>query len=100
MNPMQTRAPRYPIQVAVEFRDQAPGSGTTENISSSGVLIERASRQAAVDSPVAMRFDFFPGARETLFTGTVVRLTDAGFAVQFRGLSEKARGVLATALPN
>ncbi len=79
----QRSAPRFNVQVPTEYENGHPGSGLTENVSLSGVLIEPASRSIAIQTEIRLRFSFFIGSFDTLFHGTVVRHTGDGFAVEF-----------------
>jgi hypothetical protein len=92
-------APRYPLQAPVEFNDGAGGTGTTENISVSGVLIEDSTFQVEVRSDVILHFSFFAGSFGIPFLGTVVRHSSGGFAVRFFELGSPQREVLREALP-
>ena len=73
--------PRFSIQVPTEYEYESstPGSGFTENVSTSGVLVEHASAGFPIDAELRMRFLFFHGSFDTLFTGAVVRYTAARF---------------------
>ncbi len=79
----QRAAPRFGVQVPTEYEDSHMGSGFTENLSVSGVLIEPASRSPAIQTEIRLRFSFFIGSFDTVFQGTVIRHTKDGFAVQF-----------------
>ena len=70
-------------QVPTEYENSQTGSGLTENVSLSGVLIEHASRSIAIQTEIRLRFSFFVGSFDTEFQGTVIRHTEGGFAVQF-----------------
>ncbi len=76
------REPRFPVQVPTEYENSQTGSGLTENVSLSGVLIE-ASRSIPIQTEIRLRFSFFVGSFDTEFQGTVIRHTGGGFAVQF-----------------
>ncbi len=78
-------APRFSIQVPTEYEYESsrPGSGFTENVSTSGVLVEHTSAAFPIDTELRMRFSFFQGSFDTLFTGAVVRYTEDGFAARF-----------------
>lgn len=78
-------APRFSIQVPTEYEyeNTTPGSGFTENVSSSGVLIEYTAAVFPIDTELRMRFSFFHGAFDTVFKGAVVRYTEDGFAARF-----------------
>ena len=100
-NSERRTARRYDIRVPVEYEhdDDAQGSGTTWNLSVSGVRIENTSKTIGVGNRVAMRFSFFAGSFATSFPGSVVRHTSAGFAVQFDVLGADQIRLLDQALP-
>ncbi len=77
------REPRFSVQVPTEYENSQTGSGLTENVSLSGVLIEHASRSIPIQTEIRLRFSFFSGSFDTEFQGTVIRHTGGGFAVQF-----------------
>ncbi len=81
----ERRAPRFSIQVPTEYeyRTSTWGTGLTENVSTSGVLVEHTSAASPIDAEMRMRFSFFHGSFDTVFTGAVVRYTEGGFAVRF-----------------
>ncbi len=97
----ERRAPRLSIQVPTEYEYESstPGSGLTENVSTSGVLVEHASAAFPIDAELRMRFSFFHGSFDTLFTGAVVRHTADGFAARFVRLETAQIEVLRTVLP-
>ncbi len=76
-------APRLAIQAPTEYENSAPGNGFTQNLSISGVLIEHASAEIPIDTELRMRFSFFHGSFDTVFTGAVVRYAEDGFAARF-----------------
>ena len=90
----QRREPRFSVQVPTEYENCHPGSGLTENLSLSGVLIERVSRSIAIQTELRLRFSFFIGSFDTLFHGTVVRHTGDGFAVEFGDIDPVQLNVL------
>ncbi len=90
----QRSAPRFNVQVPTEYENGHPGSGLTENVSPSGVLIEPASRSIAIQTELQLRFSFFIGSFDTVFQGTVVRHTEDGFAVQSMNMDEAQLEVL------
>ncbi len=91
-------APRFIIQVPTEYENSQMGSGLTENVSISGVRIEKASISAAIQTEIRLRFSFFKGSFDTIFQGTVVRHTGPGFAVQFGDMGEAQLEVLSRTL--
>ncbi len=56
------REPRFRVQVPTEYENSHMGSGFTENLSLSGVLIEPASRSNAIQTELRLRFSFFIGS--------------------------------------
>ena len=93
-------APRFSIQVPAEYEyDKNPaGTGFTENVSSSGVLVEHTSAEFPIDTELRLRFSFFQGSFDIVFTGAVVRYTEDGFAARFVHLDAAQIGVLQRAL--
>ena len=87
-------APRFRVQVPTEYENSHMGSGLTENMSVSGVLIESASKSIAIQTEIQLRFSFFIGSFDTVFRGTVVRHSEDGFAVQFGDMGEVQLEVL------
>ena len=90
----QRTASRFTVRVSTEYEGSHVGTGLTENLSLSGVLIEYASTSIPIKTKIAMRFSFFAGAFDTVFWGSVVRQTDDGFAVQFVDMGETQLEVL------
>ena len=90
----QRREPRFIVEVPTEYENSQTGSGFTENLSVSGVLIEHASRSMAIQTEIRLRFSFFIGSFDTVFQGTVIRHTGGGFAVQFGDMDGFQLGVL------
>ena len=78
-------APRFNIRVPTEYEYEnfAWGNGFTENVSTSGVLVEYTSDEFPIDAELRMRFSFSHGSFDTVFTGAVVRYTEYGFAARF-----------------
>jgi len=92
-------APRFDVQVPTEYENSHIGSGLTENLSLSGVLIEYASPSIPIQTEIQLRFSFFSGSFDTAFRGTVVRQTKDGFAVRFVDMSEAQLEVIRKSLP-
>ena len=92
----QRAATRFSVQAPTEYEysHDTTGSGLTENLSLSGVLVERASILIAIQSEIRLRFSFFTGSFDTVFRGTVVRHTGDGFAVHFGNMGEADLDVL------
>ena len=93
-------APRFSIQVPTEYEydSDLAGTGFTENVSSSGVLVDHTSAAFPIDTELRMRFSFFHGSFDTVFTGAVVRYTEDGFAARFVHLDTAQIEVLHRAL--
>ncbi len=93
-------APRLSIQVPTEYEydSDLAGTGFTENVSSSGVLVDHTSAAFPIDTELRMRFSFFHGSFDTVFTGAVVRYTEDGFAARFVHLDTTQIEVLHRAL--
>jgi hypothetical protein len=93
-------APRFEIQVPTEYEhaNTSAGTGHTENVSVSGVLVERSSAELPIDTELRMRFSFFHGSFATVFTAAVVRYTEDGFAARFVQLGTDQIEVLQRAL--
>ena len=90
----QRAAPRFSVRVSTEFESDQTGSGFTDNISLSGVLIEYASSSIPIDTKIQLRFSFFVGSFDTVFQGIVSRHTEDGFGVQFVEMGESQVDVL------
>jgi hypothetical protein len=93
---------RHPICVPVEYeQDSTAGSGTTCDISSSGVHVamSHTSTPLSIGDGVKLRFSFFVGSFDVAFPANVVRHTSEGFAVRFDQLGPTHRDVLRQALP-
>ncbi len=91
-------AHRFSVQAPTEYENSHMGSGFTENVSVSGVLIERATGSYAIQTELRLRFSFFIGSFDTVFHGTVIRHTGGGFAVQFGDMDEAQLVVLRRSL--
>ncbi len=87
-------ATRFLVQVPTDYENSHAGSGLTENLSLSGVLIEPASTSIKIQTEIQLRFAFFIGSSNTVFRGTVVRHTSDGFAVHFGDMDEAQLGVI------
>jgi hypothetical protein len=93
------RARRFGVRAPAQYANSSGGTGTTENISISGVLIENASTQVGLGATVELRFSFYPGSFDTPFAGHVIRHTESGFALQFADIGDDQLALLRTALP-
>ena len=99
MESERRRAKRFPLRVPAEYENGGHGTGTTENLSRSGVLMTNTTVRAQIGTDIVMRMSLYPGSFETPFHGRVVRVTDDGFAAVFERLSEAASEALQAALP-
>ena len=90
----QRTATRFTVRVSTEYEGAQVGTGFTDNLSLSGVLIEYASASIPIKTEIGMRFSFFAGSFETVFRGIVIRQTEDGFAVQFVDMSEAQLEIL------
>ena len=92
----QRAALRFSVQVPTTYENShdTTGSGLTENLSLSGVLVEHASILIEIQREIRLRFSFFTGSFDTVFRGTVVRHAGDGFAVQFGDMGEAHLEVL------
>ena len=90
----QRAAPRFAVRASTEYENSHMGSGSTENVSLSGALIEYASTSIPIQTKIRLRFSFFVGSFDTVFRGSVVRQTEDGFAVQFVDMGETQLEVL------
>ncbi len=75
------------------------GVGEVQNISSSGLLLERCSSPPKPGHTVWVRTSYFPGSTEVPIESHVVRTTDTGFAVRFVNLTPAAQRVIGQLLP-
>lgn len=94
---------RVPLRVPVTYRSldgDAWGEGTSWNLSTSGALVEHATRPVPVGTELLLWFSLFPGSTGTALPGTVRRLTERGFAVRFGKLDEEQAYLLKRALPD
>jgi hypothetical protein len=89
------RAPRVQIEFAAEYvGKRVNGSGTVQNLSRTGALIEPAEPPLEPGSEVGLRF-WFPDSTLAVELGAeVVRETEAGFALRFTEMDERTRNIL------
>ena len=93
-------APRFSVQAPIEYKNSHMGSGVTEDVSLSGVLIKHPSKSMAIQTEIRLRFSFFMGSSGTEFCGTVVRHTEDSFAVQFVDMGKAQHLVIRLSAPN
>ena len=75
------------------------GVGEVENISTSGLLLERCSAPTRTGHTVWLRASYFPGSTEVPLESRVVRTTETGFAVRFVNLTPAAEHMIGQVLP-
>ena len=93
-------ATRFHLRAPAMFRsDEGEGVGEVQNISSSGLLLERCSSVTRTGHTVWLRTSYFPGSTEVPIESRVVRTTDTGFAVRFVNLTPAAEHVIGQVLP-
>ena len=92
-------APRFPVAVPAVYISRTSGSGTTFNMSVSGVRVDQVSTPVLVGTELTLRFSIFPGSFDTPFLARVVRHTESGFAAQFAELERPQMELLRRALP-
>jgi hypothetical protein len=90
-------------RIAVCFRAEfsgrhVRGSGTVQNISLSGALIEEANPLLLTGAEIVLRFPFFHDSLPVELPARVVRETAAGFGVHFRPLASRLHRVLTLAI--
>jgi hypothetical protein len=103
-----SRTQATPSRPATRFALRAPviwgsngqeGTGEVQNISSSGMLIERSSVFAKPGWRVWVRTSYFPGSTEVPIPSVVVRTTETGFAVRYAEPSSAVQDVIGHILP-
>ena len=93
-------AQRSSVRAPVEYAgDEIQGTGISENVSVSGLLIEHVSSPVALGQELRIRLSLFQGSFDTEFRARVVRITEEGFAIQFLRLDPAQMEVLLTSLP-
>jgi hypothetical protein len=93
-------APRFLVHVPVSFQGPAvAGSGTIQDISTSGARLRAAGAPPQPGATMTMRFSIFPGSLEISLSSEIVRHTEDGFAVRFLDLSYDQDQYLKAALP-
>jgi hypothetical protein len=94
-------AMRFTLRAPVTYRGTAfEGVGEVQNISSSGLLLERCSAPAREGLTVWLRASYFPGSTEIPIESQVVRTTDSGFAVRFVNLTPVVSRLIGHILPS
>jgi hypothetical protein len=93
-------ARRFPLRAPASYRcGTLEGVGEVQNISSSGLLLERCSSPARAGLTVWLRASYFPGSIEVPIESQVVRTTDSGFAVRFVNLTPRVARLIGQILP-
>ncbi len=94
MEKEQTASSRFDISTPVDYwATDFKGDGTIANISTSGALIEPASRNVAPGTDLGILVRYFPEGAEHCsveLPSKVVRTTNGGFAVRFKDLEPEA----------
>jgi hypothetical protein len=91
-------APRKKTNLAVLCKSEAErGVARIVNISLSGALLEHASIQPEQDATVTILFAPPRAKSSTKLSGTVVRHTEIGFAIQFLAINDGLRDFMAEA---
>jgi len=94
-------APRFSLRAPASYRGEAfEGVGEVQNISSSGMLIERCSAPAREGLTLWLRASYFPGSTEIAIESQVVRTTGSGFAVRFVNLTPRVAQLIGHILPS
>jgi len=94
-------AQRFSLRAPASYRDdQIEGTGEIQNISRSGLLLERCSARAREGSTVWLRASYFPGSIEVPIESTVVRTTQSGFAVRFVNVTPTVSKLIGHILPS
>ncbi len=94
---------RVALRVPVSYRSvdaELWGEGTTWNLSTSGALVEHATRQPVLGTELLLWLSLYPGSTGVALPGTVTRLTDRGFAVRFGKLDDEQAHLIQRALPD
>jgi hypothetical protein len=93
-------ATRYSLRAPASYRcDAFEGVGEVQNISRSGLLLERCSAPAREGLTVWLRASYFPGSTEVPIESQVVRTTESGFAVRFVNLTPVVTRLIGHILP-
>ncbi len=94
---------RVAVRAPVSYRSldgELWGEGTSWNLSTSGVLVEHASKQVPLGTKLMLWFSFHPGSTGTAIPGEVTRLTERGFGVRFGELDDEQAYLINRALPD
>ena len=93
-------ATRFLLRAPASYRSDAfEGVGEVQNISSSGLLLERCSTPAREGLTVWLRASYYPGSTEVPIESKVVRTTGSGFAVRFVNLTPVVAHLIGHILP-
>ncbi len=90
---------RVSVQFSVDFSNRyCHGTGTVQNISSSGALIEEVDPPLLSGGKIALSFTPFDDSKPIELRATIVRETDTGFAVEFDELDVPTYKILRTTI--
>jgi c-di-GMP-binding flagellar brake protein YcgR len=90
---------RVSVRFEIEYSGRSvSGTGTVQNISSTGALIEDADPPLLSGGEVTLRFSIFEDSAPITIRGKVVRETENGFGVEFVEMDPRTRKVLKTAV--
>jgi hypothetical protein len=94
-------ATRFSLRAPASYRgSEIEGIGEVQNISSSGLLLERCSAPLREGATVWLRASYFPGSIEVPIESKVVRTTESGFAVRFVNLTPRVAQLIGHILPS
>lgn len=100
-HPDRQPATRFALRAPASYRcSDLEGIGEVQNISSSGLLLERCSIPPREGTTVWLRASYFPGSIEVPIESKVVRVTESGFAVRFVNLTPNVSRLIGHILPS
>lgn len=103
MNGSSDASPRYEVRAPVVYRGtNLQGGGKIANMSTSGALIEPASCAVSPGTPLRILISYSPDKTEPRsleLTSQVVRTTESGFAVAFRGAQTRIHPAAVSSTP-
>jgi hypothetical protein len=100
-SPGRQPAPRFALRAPASYRgSEVEGVGEVQNISSSGLLLDRCSTPPREGATVWLRASYFPGSIEVPIESKVVRITRSGFAVRFVNLTPNVTRLIGHILPS
>jgi hypothetical protein len=100
-SPGRQPATRFALRAPASYRGiEVEGVGEVQNISSTGLLLDRCSTSAREGATVWLRASYFPGSIEVPIESKVVRVTQSGFAVRFVNLTPKVARLIGHILPS